>query len=74
MIGNIINKTSCYQTDNSISCFIPGWNIKQVGLVVVEQKLDYHTGVFGIILNNSSIKTERLINPVYLGRNNSHDV
>ena len=50
----------CYQTNNSISCFIPGWNIKQVGLVVVEQKLDYHTGVLGISLNNSSIRNRKV--------------
>ena len=36
----------CNQTDYSIPGLIPGWNVEEIGLVMVEQELDDDTRVF----------------------------
>ena len=41
---------SSHQTNNSISSFIPRWNIKEIGFIVIEQQLNDNASILTIIL------------------------
>jgi hypothetical protein len=43
-------KEILYQTDDSIPGVVPGGDVEQVGLVVVQQQLDDHAGFVAVVL------------------------
>ena len=44
------SEKSSHQTNNSISSFIPRWNIKEIGFIVIEQQLNDNASILTIIL------------------------